>query len=177
MIENGLLKVGGAKIFGAALLPGITLFALGGMITWNFWKSSNAYKKADDIKETLKDVKTEIEVLANEKRELLFQVSKLKEEFLELKKITYDKVINNIPINNNYKQSDSSLDNLIIKKQELSLQISQLQEKFNQLKTVMPTHTPTVPFDNDKFVPTGESPKLDMLKWVIEDNVKLRKSI
>ncbi|MFK5970970.1 MAG: hypothetical protein QM487_12750 [Candidatus Marithrix sp.] len=173
MIENGLIKVGGAKIFGVALLPGITLLALGGMITWNFWRSSN--EKTDDIKETLKDFRIEINSLTDEKRELLFQISKLKEDFLELKKITFDKFINNIPVHN--KPNDSSLDNLIIKKQELSLQISKLQEKFNQLQTAMSTTISPVSFANEEFKPTGDSPKLDMLKWVVEDNIKLRKSI
>ncbi len=173
MIENGLIKVGGTKIFGIALLPGITLLALGGMITWNFWKRSNEH--TNDIKETLKDFKIEINSLTNEKRELLFQISKLKEEFLELKKTTFDRFINNIPIHN--KPSDSSLDNLIIKKQELSLQISKLQEKFNQLQTAISNNISPISYANEKFKPAGESPKLDMLKWVVEDNVKLRKSI
>ncbi|HHB93250.1 MAG TPA: hypothetical protein ENK59_08580 [Thioploca sp.] len=170
MIENGLIKVGGAKIFGVALLPGITLLALGGIITWNFWKSSN---EKNYVKGTLKDFKIEIDRLTNEKQELLSQISKLKEDFLELKKITLDRFINNIPIHN--KSSDSSLDNLIIKKQELSLQVSKLQEKFNQLQTAMSGNISSVA--NEKFKSTSDSPKLDMLKWVIEDNVKLRKSI
>ncbi len=173
MLENGLIKVGSAKIFGVALLPGITLLALGGMITWSFWKSSNEHKKHDDIKETLKDFKIEINTLTSEKRELLFQISKLKEEFLELKKVTYDRFINNIPVNN----SDSSLDNLIIKKQELSSQISELEEKFNQLKTTITTNISPVSFTSEKIKSTGDSSKLDMLKWVVEDNINLRKSI
>jgi len=179
MIENGLVKIGGAKMLGVSFLPGITLLALGGILTWNFWKNSSEHKvneyKTNETKEALKNFKTELNVLADEKHELLFQVLQLKEEFLEIKKIVYDKIINNVSVSEfeMSKHDDSSLDDLILKKQELSLQISKLQEKFSNLKKTMP---------NAKVMPNNEesksgSSKINMLKWIIEDNINLRKLV
>jgi hypothetical protein len=162
MVESELIKIASAKIFGITILSSFSLLALGGIVAWSFWNNSAKHDTNDD---KLDNIKIKIDTLTNEKYALSCQILKLKEDLLELKKTTYDKNVSNPDIS----EQDNSSNNLTTK--EFSLQIAQLQEKFTKLQ--IPNSSKAI-FNNSK--PLCDSPKIDMLKWVIEDNVKLRNS-
>jgi hypothetical protein len=76
----------------------------------------------------------------------------------------------------------NELDALTAEKHALSFKITQLQENFSTLeKTKVRTHTTRdtslSAFINEAANPTKETPKLAMLKKLVEDNVELRKRI
>ncbi|HDN27811.1 MAG TPA: hypothetical protein ENG03_12110 [Thioploca sp.] len=91
MIEPGLIKMGGARLLGTAFSPNVAILIMGGIIAWQFWKNRQLKKTALIIdaraeNEALATLKTGIDVLVTEQRDISVQVAKLQEKLLEFKK-------------------------------------------------------------------------------------------
>jgi len=168
MLESELIKMGGAKLFSTTLLPSFAALIMGGIIAWQFLKHKQPKKPARKEKETLAAVKTGIEVLMTEQRELSAQMALLQENLLEFQKTESG--------------AKTGIDVLKTEQRDISVQIIQLQEKLLALQQAKSesetstTNTPVNAFMNKASNPSKEPAKLAMFKRLIEDNVKLRQT-
>jgi len=139
MIEQGLAKVGGAKVLGSAIFfPSFAILIVGGIIAWQLRENRKYALEMQKItdskhKETFTNLRNKLDVLNAEKDKLSFKITQLQGNFSELEKIKFS--------------------------------------------TPTKEDTPLGAFINETSNPTKNSPKLAMLKKLVEDNVELRKMI
>ncbi|MEK8021982.1 MAG: hypothetical protein VSS75_034330 [Candidatus Parabeggiatoa sp.] len=172
MVEQGLIKMGGAKLLNTALLPNFAILIMGGIIAWQFFKSRKERTRmaAREEKETLATLKTGIDVLMTEQREISAQMAQLQEKLLAFQNTESGTAIS----------LQTGIDMLKTEQRDILVQIIRLQEKHSALQKANPEseistrNTPRNAFMNKASNPTKEPAKLAMFQRLIDDNVKLR---
>ncbi len=172
MVEQGLIKIAAARLLNTALLPNIAILIMGGIIAWQFLKSRKERAKmaAKDEKETLATLKTGIEVLMTEQREISVQMVQLQEKLLAFQNTE----------SGTARSLQTGIDMLKTEQRDILIQIIRLQEKHLVLQKANPESeistkkTPKNAFMNKASNPTKEPAKLAIFQRLIDDNVKLR---
>ena len=172
MVEQGLIKMGGAKLLNTALLPNIAILIMAGIIAWQFLKNRKERAKlaAKEEKETLTTLKTNIDVLMTEQREISAQMAQLQEKLLAFQNTE----------SGTAKSIETGIDLLKTEQRDILVQVIRLQEKHLALQKANPDseiytrNTPRNTLMNKASNATKEPAKLAMFQRLIEDNVKLR---
>lgn len=128
MIEYGLLKASGGKVFGGLFMPSAVLI-IGGVLAWQLWQDKKAIR---ELKQQIKDTPL------------------LKRQLTDLQMAQHT----------------------------VAEQISSLQSELHALPAIAtPAPANFTPSFTEKILPSPSTPKLAMLKRLLEDNLTLRKNL